>query len=1102
MNMSAPIEPQAFWKGRTLPTVVQEDHSIWSEELLSLALAGARMGTWQVDMATGLATWNETASTLLGIDSFEGKPGNALPIHPEDYERIWSSLNRTFQTREPYDQLFRVLRPDGELVWLRGRGNAFPTDAAPRYVVGIISDVTENVLEKKALEESERQLATIIGHLPGISYRCEICAPWRMTLMSAAATRITGYAPEEFIEGHRTWESIIEPSARKAISNEVAEAIERRVKYDLRYRIRHQSGELRWVHERGAAVYSREGEALFLEGYLEDIHAQTESERRIRETEERYRLAAKATRDAIWDWDLETNVVGWNAESGGTLGYPASELGPVGDWWLSRVHPEDRPRVEAAIAQLIAGDKDRLSVEYRFRRADGQYAEILDRAYLIKDEDGAPRRLVGAMHDQTERKVAGRALAEKETRLQKMFDQAIVGIAEAAPGGKLELVNPRFCEILGRSVEELQSCKVEDFTHPDDQVWNMPLLKEKLAKGQPFQIEKRYVRPGGEIVWCNVSVSFITSDTGEVEKSIVVAEDITDRKADRAALDESELLYRSVVQASTDCIKIVDVDGTIRFVNEPGLCALEIDERDAVIGKSWQELWPASYKDTISAAIEAAACGESIRFPGNCPTAKGEERWWDVSVTPIKSADGHVDRILAISRDVTSQRRTSEELRWASEHDALTKLPNRRAFESRLRAATIRAMESGGRVGVLLLDLDHFKHVNDTMGHAAGDKLLTILGSRLKNSIRPCDFAARLGGDEFAVILEGDMVGPDLKAKGERILDRLSQPVRLEGRMVTAGGSIGGACFPDDAQNANELLRNADIALYALKASGRGGTMLFHQHMRDKAQVVSSQLTLARSALSQKSVEPHYQQKVDLETGRVAGLEALLRWRHVTRGLQLPETVGEAFKDYELATRIGDLMQRQVLRDLQGWLNESLPVGFVAINAAPAEFLRDDFAEQLLRKIEEADVPASMLEIEVTEHVFLEGAAPYVARALDALNKAGVRIALDDFGTGYSSLSHLRDFPVDVVKIDRSFVSKMTSDMEVRSIVSAVIDLARSLNIDVVAEGVEDAAHVEVLLKEGCALGQGYYFGRAVEADEVPHLIRNALTKTRLLSTL
>tara|TARA_B100001057_G_scaffold492976_1_gene586510 strand:- start:714 stop:1949 length:1236 start_codon:yes stop_codon:yes gene_type:complete len=411
-------------------------------------------------------------------------------------------------------------------------------------------------------------------------------------------------------------------------------------------------------------------------------------------------------------------------------------------------------------------------------------------------------------------------------------------------------------------------------------------------------------------------------------------------------------------------------------------------------------------------------------------------------------------------------------------------------------------MESGGRVGVLLLDLDHFKHVNDTMGHAAGDKLLTILGSRLKNSIRPCDFAARLGGDEFAVILEGDMVGPDLKAKGERILDRLSQPVRLEGRMVTAGGSIGGACFPDDAQNANELLRNADIALYALKASGRGGTMLFHQHMRDKAQVVSSQLTLARSALSQKSVEPHYQQKVDLETGRVAGLEALLRWRHVTRGLQLPETVGEAFKDYELATRIGDLMQRQVLRDLQGWLNESLPVGFVAINAAPAEFLRDDFAEQLLRKIEEADVPASMLEIEVTEHVFLEGAAPYVARALDALNKAGVRIALDDFGTGYSSLSHLRDFPVDVVKIDRSFVSKMTSDMEVRSIVSAVIDLARSLNIDVVAEGVEDAAHVEVLLKEGCALGQGYYFGRAVEADEVPHLIRNALTKTRLLSTL
>ena len=940
---------------------------------------------------------------------------------------------------------------------------------------------------------SERELASIVHNLPGIAYRCGVRAPWHMTFISDAVMEVTGYASGCFLAGDLTWEDLIEATERTAVADQVAGALKRRERFNLRYRIRNRSGELRWVYDRGGAVYSETGEALFLEGYIEDIHAQAEVERRIQETEERFRLAAKATRDAIWDWDLNSGLIEWDAAAGEALGYAHSELGSDIQWWLNRLHPEDIAGVEASLAKVIAGDEDRLTFEYRFRRANGEYADILDRAYLIRDESGLPTRLVGAMHDQTQRKMVASALLQRETRLQKIFEQAIVGIMETAPDGTVEMVNPRFCEILGRSAEEISSCTFLEYTHPDDLAWNIPLLNESLESGKPFQIEKRYIRPGGELVWCNVSVSFITSESGDVEKMIVVAEDITDRKAGRAALSESEMLYRSVVQASVDCIKIVDLEGRIQFINEPGLCALQIDDPDSVIGRKWQDLWPECYSDAISAAVEAASFGERIRFSGNCPTAKGEPRWWDVSVTPMITDDGKVDRILAISRDVTNQRRTSEELRWASEHDALTKLPNRRAFESRLRAATIRAMESGGSLSVLLLDLDHFKHVNDTMGHAAGDQLLTVIGRRLKKSLRSCDFAARLGGDEFAIILEG--VGPslDLKERGDAILSSLGQPVRLENRLVTASGSIGGACFPADAQNAHELLRNADIALYALKSSGRGGTMMFHQHMRDKAQIVSSQLNLARSAITDKSVEPHYQQKVHLASGRIAGFEALLRWRHLTRGIQLPETVGEAFKDYELATRIGDLMQRQVLADLRSWLDRNLKVGFVAINAAPAEFLRDDFAEGLLKKIGDANVPASMVEIEVTEHVFFEGAAQFVARALKELNKAGVKIALDDFGTGYSSLSHLRDFPVDVVKIDRSFVAKMTHDSEVRAIVSAVIDLAKSLKIDVVAEGVEGGEQVQALVEQGCLLGQGYYFGRAVAADEVPRLVNRSL---------
>jgi EAL domain-containing protein (putative c-di-GMP-specific phosphodiesterase class I) len=270
---------------------------------------------------------------------------------------------------------------------------------------------------------------------------------------------------------------------------------------------------------------------------------------------------------------------------------------------------------------------------------------------------------------------------------------------------------------------------------------------------------------------------------------------------------------------------------------------------------------------------------------------------------------------------------------------------------------------------------------------------------------------------------------------------------------------------------------------------------MFHSHMREQAQVVASQLSVARSALTEASIEPHYQQKVNLQTGGIAGFEALLRWRHETRGLQLPHTVSEAFKDYELAAKIGHLMQHRVFRDLRGWLNSGLSVGFVAINAAPAEFLRDDYAELLLNRMQEYSIPPSLIEIEVTEHVFLARGADYVGRALKLLNEIGVRIALDDFGTGHSSLSHLRDYPVDVVKIDRSFVEKMTTDPEVRAIVSAMVDLARSLKIDVVAEGVETEEQRQQLIADGCRLGQGFFFGKPVASADIPNLLLQAVQR-------
>ena len=692
------------------------------------------------------------------------------------------------------------------------------------------------------------------------------------------------------------------------------------------------------------------------------------------------------------------------------------------------------------------------------------------------------------------------ALVQSEARLAKVFDQALVGIMECGPDGRARLINSRFCEILGRTCDEIYGSRVQDYTHPDDLPWNLPLLDAKKQEGASFQIEKRYVQPNGSVIWCNVSISFVVGSTGEVESSIVVAEDISARKKAESKLRASELMHRSILEASADCIMVVDLDGGLELVNAPGLSALEIQDFEKYRGSDWIMLWPQESRTTVRAAISEARSGKSGRFSAYCPTAKGTPKWWDVVVSPILNEEGELKKLLAISRDITVQRNAAVHVKWVSEHDALTGLANRRAFETHLQAATIRAMQADTKVGLLLLDLDHFKHVNDTLGHAAGDHLLSVFGKRLKESVRVHDFVARLGGDEFAIILEEGEDGLDLMGAGESILSRLQEPIKYDGRVMSAGASIGGAIFPADAKSSNELFNNADTALYALKGSGRGGTRMFQNHMREQARLISSQLSLARTAITRESVEPHYQQKIDFKTGKIVGFEALLRWRHVSRGIQHPETVSEAFKDYELASKIGDLMQRRVFRDMRGWLDRGLPIGFVAINAAPVEFLRDDFAERLLARMQERSIPPHLVEIEVTEHVFLERGSDFVGRALKMLSRAGIRIALDDFGTGYSSLSHLRDYPVDVVKIDRSFIEKVTTDVELRAIVCAVIDLAKSLNIEVVAEGVETEEQKLLLIEHGCGLGQGYLFGRAVEADEVPHLLKSPFPRRRIAS--
>lgn len=557
-----------------------------------------------------------------------------------------------------------------------------------------------------------------------------------------------------------------------------------------------------------------------------------------------------------------------------------------------------------------------------------------------------------------------------------------------------------------------------------------------------------------------------------------------------AETTESNLLNRSIVEASTDCITILSNTGELLYMNEAGRVGLELDAQSVFYGRLWADLWPGRARGLVRRAVQQAAAGEVARFSAQSPTAKGSQKWWDVVISPARSSPSGA--LVCISRDMTDHKVAEYQVRWAANHDSLTDLANRSLFRNVVEQAVTTVQSGGGGLALLLLDLDDFKRVNDTLGHDTGDALLRTFAKRLSEATPTADCVARLGGDEFAILLGGVSSAEQLNEAIGLLFEKLREPWVHDGRILDFHTSIGGCLYPLQAAGRAELMKNADVALYAAKEAGGGTYRLFEPEFRAEVQRHRSMISIARDALNRNLIVPHYQPKIDLRTGRLYGFEALLRWMHPKRGLQAPATIEAAFDDFSLAAAISDTMISQVLLDIREWLDRGLAFGHVAINAAAAEFKRGNFAERVLEQMHQHHIPSNRLQVEVTEKVFLGRGAEYVERALRMLSEAGVEIALDDFGTGFASLSHLKKFPVDVIKIDRSFIKSLDADAEDEAIVRAVIGLGKSLDIRIVAEGVETYAQSAYLRKLNCEYGQGFLFGAAAPAGRVAALIERS----------
>ncbi|MEN5083253.1 EAL domain-containing protein [Bosea sp. TWI1241] len=461
----------------------------------------------------------------------------------------------------------------------------------------------------------------------------------------------------------------------------------------------------------------------------------------------------------------------------------------------------------------------------------------------------------------------------------------------------------------------------------------------------------------------------------------------------------------------------------------------------------------------------------------------------DVLVTATTLETDDTPAVVAGIVDITDRKAAEARTRRQATHDTLTGLPNRLFFQERLREVLDGVAGPGGGACLFLIDLDDFKSVNDTLGHDAGDELLFQAAARLAARAEPEDFVARLGGDEF-IVLTGLLLTPDeALAKAEGLLDALRAPCEHGGQTISPRASIGIALAPQHDEDAVELMKDADLALYRAKAEGRGIALVYEGSMRA---AMLRRVAVCRglaSALLENRIEPFYQPQVDLETGRITGFEVLARWRHSERGIIPAAAFQEGFDDPEIAAGITDAIVAGTLRDLRSWLDSGHAVGHVSVNLAASVFRDAALAERLLARLDSAGVPTRHVSVEVTESVLLTRNADEAARVLSTLREAGLRVALDDFGTGYASLTHLRRFPVDAIKIDRSFVSHLEAEGEDAAIVRALVHLAADLGLEVIAEGIETEAQEAALRAFGCRIGQGYRYARPVPAGRVPWLL-------------
>jgi diguanylate cyclase (GGDEF)-like protein/PAS domain S-box-containing protein len=617
--------------------------------------------------------------------------------------------------------------------------------------------------------------------------------------------------------------------------------------------------------------------------------------------------------------------------------------------------------------------------------------------------------------------------------------------------------------------------------------------KRVCLTGQRNEME--YETTGG-----HASAAWLRVQTLKLDDGVsITATDISERKEGEIKMARLASFRESIIASSPFATIVTDLSGTITSANPAAERMLRYDEGD-LLGLSS----PLTFFDStelFDRARELSAELHQLVEPGMAVLIASEFREWTLVrkdesflraevVVRLLRADFDVVGLIMVAYDITERKASEDRIAHLAQHDALTGLPNRVLLRDRLDMALARAKRERNKVAALIVDLDNFKRVNDLMGHGVGDHLLVHVAEQLRSSVRNSDTVARLGGDEFILVLEGVHTVDEAERVAEKLLAKLRAPLAIGTETFSPTASIGISLYPEDGELADELLKNADTAMYAAKTEGRNSFKAFNYVMA-AASSRKRQLEIAlNQALIADEFELLYQPQIDLATGTVTGVEALLRWRSKQLGLVMPIEFIPLIEESGLIVAIGEWVLRTACRDgrkLQLDMGRSL---LIAVNISPRQFQQRGLPQAIRHALVESGLEPKYLELEITESVLVSDSekAMNILKEVRALNTC---MAIDDFGTGFSSMSYIMRFPVDRIKIDQSFIRDITNDPASSAITTAIIALARGLNIDVVAEGVETMEQRDLLIGRGCHAAQGYFFTKPVRIDEIPASIRN-----------